>query len=414
MPITAEDVQPFINPSSIPAAPNNYYNGAVGSTGGPQSPNNSGGFLPNLNPFYSGSNSGIGGIISNPATNPGAFLDPVGTGLLASLFGGNQSTFKPYINAQGNYVWTDPNQRNPVPIANLPGASLSPNKTYRDSANSMQAIYNLLPYLNQAVNQGAVPTAVAQLQASQATSPGYAQMMTQLYNTYGSQLNEIGNQIQNRNALAQANTENQVLTGPGKDLVGNAYNLAQVFDKPYYDTRALGASRMSDLLNSIDLSGGLSPTERNEIAQGISRTGVQNGTINAPSQSNAVANAMQYGNAGYQRTQQAKSNLSDALSKASAFLPASKSGVDVFQVATGRSSTPNPGNAQFPGVNTNTSAGVSGNFGLAGSTLGDMTQMGISQDQIFANKKDWLDQFNQFASGLGSLTGSATKVAGLF
>src|ERR1051326_3492575 len=411
MPITQADLQSFIDPSLIPNYQLPSYNvqGAQPTTGGTQPRRSGSGAiggalgLPNFNPISGNKTSGIASDLSNPLINPQAFIDPIGTGILSSLFSDGPPPFQPYVNAEGKYVFGPPSRINPVPLANVPGAHLSPSAQYQKTAGNVQAIYDLLPYLNAAVNQGAVPSAIAQLQASQATSPGYADLMTKLYNTYGPQLNAIGNEILNRNALAQANTENQVLTGPGTDLVKNAYGLSQVYDKPYYDTRAQAAGRMSDLLNSIDLSGKLSTTENNQIAQGLARQNVQSGTLNAPSASNAVSNAMQYGQAGYARKQQAISNLSDALSKASAFLPASKSGVDVFQVATGRPSQANPGAAQFTGVNTATSTGQQGGFGLAGSTLGNMTQSYIAQMQMNAQKKDWLDQFNQFASGLGSL-----------
>jgi hypothetical protein len=388
MPFTTSDIPPFIDPVLIPQLPS-YYNNTV-----------------RTNPGQTG-----GSISNNP--NDSLPFNPDLLGLSDWIFGSSKPAFKPYVNAQGQYVYSDPSQRNPVPVANIPGAPLYPNKNYRKGAGNVQALYDLLPYLNQAVNAGQVPSAIAQLAASQATSPGYAQLMTQVYNTYGPQLNQIGNEILRRNALSQAETSNEVLMGPGKELIKNAYDAAQTFDKPYYDTRLTTANRLSDLLNSIDLSGALSPGERNEIAQGLARQNISRGTQNAPSATDTIANAMQYGQAGFARQQAAKSNLSQAISNASAFLPAAKSGVDVFQVATGRPSQANPGGALFPGVNTNTQGNANASFGLAGNILSGFNASDINQANINANKKDWLDQFNQFTSGLGNLTSAAGGAAGI-
>src|SRR2546422_309701 len=66
----------------------------------------------------------------------------------------------------------------------------------------------------------------------------------------------------------------------------------------------------------------------------------------------------------------------------------------------------------FPGINT--SSNTQGAYGLAGSLLGNMNQQTLAQMNIDANKKDWLDQFNQFTSGIGNLVGAASKGAGMF
>ncbi len=163
------------------------------------------------------------------------------------------------------------------------------------------------------------------------------------------------------------------------------------------------------LINSIDLNGGLSGTERNEVGQGLAREGQQRGTQNAPSNTDTISNAMRYGQAGYARQQTAKSNLSDALSKASAFLPSAKSGVDVFQTATGRSSMPNPGNGLFTGVQSPNS---NNQFGLAGGVLGNLNQSQMNNNTIESQKKDWIDKFVQITQGIGNLGSVAGGIAG--
>lgn len=410
MPITQQDIQPFIpsnvvNPNQF--IPPNYYQGNLPSSGGmPQGGNGIGSFgsfaLNNVGP-------GFGNFVDYLSGNENAF-DPISL-LTGGLFGGDEPSWQTYIK-DGMVYYADPSKKNPVPVPIVPGAGIEPSKQYRQTANDVQAITDLLPYFSGAVNATLLPQEMAKLQAAQQTSGPYAQLMTELYNQYGPQLNAIGNEITRRNALAQAETDKSVIEGPGGDLVRKAYELSQVYDKPFYDTRAASAGRLQDLLSSIDLSGGLSTTERDEVAKGLAREGQQRGTALAPSATDTVANAMRYGEKGYQRKTQAQDALTKAIQASAAFLPASKSGVDVFQVATGRSSMPNPGNSQFTGINTgNTSQGAQ----LGNQIFGGMNSLQQAQMQIDANKKDWLDMMNQFTSSMkdvGSMAGGFMGMVG--
>jgi hypothetical protein len=419
MPITREDIQPFIAPGQITTQsylPQDFSGyGNYPNTGGIPRSNSPGGIgkLGSFGINSIGSFAGMpggGSLIDYLAGNEDA-LDPISM-LTGGLFGGgpDKPSWQTYVK-DGQVYWEDPSKRNPVPLSPVPGASVGPDKNYQKAASNVNAIYNLLPYFNSAVNQGIAPNALAQLQASQLTSGPYAELMTQLYNQYGPQLNAIGNEISQRNALAQANTDKAVIEGPGKDLVKSAYSLSQVYDKPYYDSRLKGADALSNLLSSIDLSGALSTNERDEVGKGLAREGQSRGTAFAPSNTEVVGNAMNYGNASFQRKTQAQDALTKAISAASSFLPAAKSGVDVFQVATGRSSMPNPGDSKFTGVNTNTSQG-----GSQGAALGNQMFSGINslqglQMNIDSQKKDWLDQMNQFTSGIGNIMGAAKGAA---
>lgn len=342
-----------------------------------------------------------------------AFLsgDLGGSSLLDSLFG-SKASFKPYIDANGNYVWANPNQRNPVPVANTPGASLKPSSTYTKMANQIQAITDLLPAYNKAVSGQIIPNAQASLAAQQATSPALAQLMTELYGTYGPQLNDIGNQINRTNAVYQTGTDAAALAEAQKSLIPNALATAKQYDPEYFATREAASKRLQDLLQSINLSSGLSPTEQREISQGLATEGARRGTGNAPSNLDTISNAMQYGQAGFNRLQTNRSALSSAISNATAALPSFKSGTDVFQVATGRSSTPNPGNAQFTGVN-NVNNAAQQSLGLAGGLGSNYNTTLNNQMQINASKKDWADYLNQVTSSIGNLTSSAGSIAGI-
>jgi hypothetical protein len=91
----------------------------------------------------------------------------------------NINHWVPGLNGQGQYQWANPGYANAVPQANVPGAPLGPNTTYQNTAANIQAFSDLFPYLQGSINSQTLPTALTQLQASQATSPGYADLMTQ-------------------------------------------------------------------------------------------------------------------------------------------------------------------------------------------------------------------------------------------
>lgn len=420
----SQDISPFINLNGY--NPSQFLPTSTGTAGLPNGPQ------PGIPGQSTGSNglfgTGIPGYLAGPGAQQlsdltsGNFsvwdaIDP--TGLLGGLFGGRHSSgppaFQPY--QQNGQVYTYPNDAshgypNPIPVTNVPGATQTIQNTEGTQANQIRAMQDLLPYYLDAINKGNMQTAVGQLNIANATAGPYQQLMTQLYNTYGPQLNAISNEINRRNALSAAQTENQVLTGPGTDLVNNAYQLSQVYDKPYYDTRQAAADQIAKQLGSIDLSGGLTDTERNEIAQGQARIGQMRGTANAPSNTDTVANAMQYGAAGRARVVQNQSLLSQAINNASSFMPASKSGVDVFQVATGKPSMPNTGNSLFSQTGTGPtqdSASALGSSMISNMTglQGQMNAAQMNQANIDANKKDWADYLNQTMSSLGGLAGGA-------
>lgn len=288
-----------------------------------------------------------------------------------------------------------------IPKSNIPGTKDKISGTYKRSADNIRIVSDLLPYLTDAVNQQALPSALTALNVAQATSGPYAQLMVDLYNQYGPQLNAIGNEINRRNAVANAQTDKEVLTGAGTDLVKAADKLQREQDPEYYATRANTADSISKLLSSIDLSGGLSNTERDEIQKGLAIEGVNRGTANAPSNLETVANAMQYGQAGRNRILQNQNALTAAINASTAFIPTTKSGVDVFQVATGKSSQANSGNSLFTGINQGNNA-TGNNF--ASQLLSNNQQTQLQRAQKSANSSmNGFQKFNSLAGGIGGL-----------
>lgn len=330
---------------------------------------------------------------------------------LGGLFGNSGDThWKPYMDpATGRYVFQDPKKKVPVPITEVPGTAYRPPKQYKDTAESVRTLIDLLPYYSRAIAGQQIPDAQAGLAAAQSVSPGYQQLQLDLLKHFGVPLADEGNKIALRNALASAERDKSVLEGPGKDLIARALEQYKLVDPEFFSTRELTADKLGELLSSIDLKGGLSGSERSEIERSLAQEGARRGTINAPSQLDTVGNAMRYGEAGRKRELENRSELSKAIMAATAFMPSSRTGVDPFQVATGKSSTPNFGTNQFLG-NTNPANQAQGN---AGGIFGAANQFGLQNNQITAteklNQKDWADYLNQVTSSIGDIAGGVAK-----
>lgn len=297
-------------------------------------------------------------------------------GNLDALFGGGSPSFKPYIDANGNYVSGPPSKVNPVPVTNVPGAKLKPNKTYTDMANNISALSTLFPQFASIIAGQAIPQAQAALSGAQATAPGYEALAKQ-------------------NELAQGSTDAAALEQANKTLLPAALEGQKTLDPEYYATRALTAQKLAEQLN------GIGPTVSREIGQGIAQTDSQHGILNAPSQLNTVSNAMQYGKAG-------QDALTSAIQAATTAMPALRSGQDAFSMTTGRSSSANP---------TTGASGLASSASL-GSGMGNNLASAQQANNLNSlnkqlNSKDWADYLGQVTSSIGNLTSSAGGIAGM-
>lgn len=190
-------------------------------------------------------------------------------------------------------------------------------------------------------------------------SPQYAALMAEMMRTVAPDLIReglgLGKQIQTGVAANNAAVAN---SAEGRSALEAAINADRTANPEFYNVRELEGQRLADLMNSIDLSGQLSGSETRSIDQYLGRANARAGTLNAPSNINTVKNATLYGDATYQRQNQAKNNLNQALNSATAFLPRSQSSVNSWETATGGSNT-----------SKGTAAGAMGMFDTAISPL---------------------------------------------
>lgn len=189
-----------------------------------------------------------------------------------------------------------------------PSAPSHRSKTEVNAANVTKALIQNLPSILGLFNANIAPNELAQLQSSLQTSPAYA---------------ALAQQIASSNATSDANITGGLLTGQGAQNVRAADALSREIDPEFYNVRSNTAGAINSLLHP-GLTGGETEAIQRSLNQQNARAGVTN-----PTSLNTVSNAMTFGNA-------ARDRVSQAVQQATQFLPTSRSGVDTFAQATGK------------------------------------------------------------------------------
>ena len=258
-----------------------------------------------------------------------------------------------------------------------------PQQTGGESTDAMLAAYTKgLPGLMQVTNEQILPNELAQLASAQATSPQLAALQAQIYGTSGRELNRIGNSIADENAMSAAQRDANIMSGPGAALIEAANQAQRKIDPEYYKLREQSAAGISQMFNPM--TGG----ETESITRSLNRQNVNNGNFNVPSMTNVVGNAQTFGNASRDR-------LGQAIGMATGAMPGMRSGVDVFQQATGKPSFANTGNQVFQGVQQGQGQQA---MGMANGFLGQAGENQRLSQNLNANRRDSLDRVNETMS----------------
>lgn len=261
-----------------------------------------------------------------------------------------------------------------------------PNPAPGETTDAQLAAYiKHLPELMRTSNAQILPNEQAQLEASRIVSPAYAKLQREIYEGGGRDLNRLGAEIARENALAQAETERQVLAGPGRELIKEADLAARLADPEFYRVRDLQTKGLAEMFQPV--SGG----EIEAITRGLNQRDAGMGVLNVPSATKVVSGAMTYG-------ESARNRLGHALELATGMQP---KGVDVFGQATGRLGTLNPGDNKFIGART--SAGDQA-MQMSNSFLQQTGENSRLETNLRSRKKDgFLTNFGKFSSAFADL-----------
>lgn len=302
---------------------------------------------------------------------------------------------------------------NPL-TSTAPGATLGTRPGSTDAAkfaNLASIIGNDLPWLSQQQNQTILPNAQANFNAQAALTPQQLQLMQQMYQQYMPGLTSAVSDVQRQQQQETAGNNAAVSGGPqGQAALAAAMQAFNATNPGFLQTSGNTANSLGNLMGSIDLTGALSGSQNRAIGQSLAQQNAQTGNLNSPSQSQTVGNAMNYGNAVYQRQEQAKSDLSNAISQATSFLPSSRTGLDSWGISTGTNPS---GNAMTPqglfGQATGTGTSQAGQAtGMSGANTGVGLNSGVSlQNAQTASNSAAHTSNNQL---IGSVVGSVLGI----
>jgi hypothetical protein len=279
------------------------------------------------------------------------------------------------------------------------------------TAATLQAYIQNLPQLLNVTAAQTLPVGQTTQQAQNVLAPEQQALQTQMAQQDLPGLTQLGNQLnqlQTAGGIANANTN---LTGAGGQLAQNTAALQQQLDPQYYATRASEGTALNNVLNQ--LGGGSNPVGVNgsdiaNINRGLAQQDAQKGLLNAPSQTAAVSNAMQFGQQGENLQAQKTNTLSQAINSATSFLPSSQGQVNAFNVGTGAASnqSASPGTSNFLGTTGTTGSqnASSSNSSSGNNLLSGITSLQNTGQQINSNMRSPLDMVTQTLGSLPNIS----------
>ena len=155
----------------------------------------------------------------------------------------------------------------------------------------------------------------------------------------------LGGEVDHVTRRMAAGTDKSIMDLQGPYMAQNVMNQLAITDQPWLQSRAAGAQKVQDLLDSINMDG-LSGAERAEVERMNARRNMQRGQAGGGGNLTAIENAMQFGSA----LDRKRAALGNALQTATNFMAGSRSGFDPVQATLGRGSGTNQIAAGFQGV----------------------------------------------------------------
>lgn len=257
------------------------------------------------------------------------------------------------------------------------------------TGDMMEAIIANYPQLVETIVGQSGTVADARAASDLANAPKYAEMQAQLFEQLAPIFAEVGRNIYTDDQLNAAKTEKAIADKYGAGLVSQADKFQRMLDPEFYSARGKLGQGVEDLISSMDPTA-LSGSERAEIERAIGRGGFKN----QDSAMDTVANAMTFGSA----LQDKQARFGNALMQGAQVMPAIRSGLTGFEIATRRPLMTNQGTGQFIGAQQ----------GLGDQTFnlgqGFMNQVGgLTNSWVNnqANRKDFFDRLEQVGSFIG-------------
>lgn len=260
----------------------------------------------------------------------------------------------------------------------------------------LQAATAYMPGLMEQIRNQYDPQARAEVDIAKAYSPELNKLSTDLLDTSGREASKIGRELSADDQLGAAQTELDILKGPGAESVARTLELQKSVDPEFFQNREKLMGELDTAFNAMGNDPNqLSKGEQEGIARGLGRTNWAN-----PSPMQGLSNAMTFGDrqagrrAEYNNLIGLRSNTTNSL----------RSGLDAGGIATRRTVLPNFGQQNYLGVQT---PGVANANTLGGAFLNNA----FATDQNRQNAYVAKNQGAGIGQGTGKIVGAVAAGA---
>ena len=212
----------------------------------------------------------------------------------------------------------------------------------QSSGKVLKSYTDYLPGLISATSAMSPMIAENQLNAALTTQPLYNALNLQQAQQYSLPLAQVGQEVQRANALAGGETQLAQLANTGMDTARLAQQVAREGSPEYYRLASPTADKSIDLLNAVNLKG-LSAGEQNAVERSLNQSNTAMGNLGLDNATNAVQNAMMFGDRYNQKLALAGGAINAADQTLNALSP-NATGFNPVNVALGQPNVSTQGN----------------------------------------------------------------------
>lgn len=207
----------------------------------------------------------------------------------------------------------------------------------------MQAMSAYYPALAEMTRKQYDPQARAEVDIAKKYSPELGQLNTDLLRTEGKDVSQLGRELSREEQLGAAQTEADILKGPGKEVFDQSLALQKAADPEYFKNRELLMGDLNKAFQYLGDPNQLSKGESEGIARALGRT---NSPVSSPMQT--ISNAMTFG----EKQASRRGEFNNLVNMRTNATPALKSGMDAGSIAGRRTVLPNFGQNNYVGIQT--------------------------------------------------------------
>ncbi len=242
----------------------------------------------------------------------------------------------------------------------------------------MQAVTKYFPGYADAINSKTADTAKTQLAADQAVSPGYAELAQELFKTYGPENARTAAEVEGIANKAASERELDLAQTTGRELVKEADASQRMLDGEFYQGREQLGNAIGKYINANDPN--LTETESEAMRRGMGRT-----SFNPQSAMDTAKNMFLFGKEGQEKAR----SFGDVITNTAAALPAMRSTLPGFEIAT-RRQVGSTGQERTP---TGTQGSGSQTYGMGSQLLGQVGNVKYAemskQKSLLENVTGW-------------------------